>query len=115
MHIENSSTSGYYTLFIAREEGTFMQRNHQWNKVCHLNSGVITEIWVAHSSVVEDSVKSLRMWQFIKVMLIDCSNPDCMLIGHLLTDLQVSYFLCHNPELLPQLPSTEYFKVDNFQ
>jgi hypothetical protein len=41
IHIENSSTSGYYTLFTARKWGTFMQRNHQWNKVCHLPSGAI--------------------------------------------------------------------------
>jgi hypothetical protein len=75
-----------------------MQRNHQWNKVCHLPSGAI---WVAHSSVVEVSVKSLRTWKFINVMLIDCSNPDCLLIGHLLTNLQVSHFLYHKPVLLP--------------
>jgi len=34
-------------------------------------------------------------------MLIDCSKPDCLLIGHLLTNLQLSHFLCHKPVLLP--------------
>jgi hypothetical protein len=41
-------------------------------------------------------------------MLIDHSNPDRLLTGHLMTNLQASV-------IYPQLPSTEYFKEDNFQ
>ena len=43
------------------------------------------------------------MWMFIKVMLIDCSNPDYLLIGHLLTNLQVGHFPCHKPVTLNRI------------